>query len=107
MLFNPLAIILNQNKLIEPNYVDWKRNLDIVLIVEGYKYVLTKERSDLPAVNAPNSEIKSYENWIKTDEMARCYILALMSFVLRHQLKSYLSASDMILSLKEMFGEQG
>ena len=29
--FNPLATILNQNKLVGSNYVDWKRNLDIVL----------------------------------------------------------------------------
>ena len=39
--------------------------------------------------------------------MARCYILASMSSILQYQLKDYLSARDMILSLKEMFGEQG
>ncbi|XP_019255051.1 PREDICTED: uncharacterized protein LOC109233626 [Nicotiana attenuata] len=33
-VFNPLNDILTQNKLEGPNYVDWKRNLDIVLIVE-------------------------------------------------------------------------
>lgn len=36
MSFNPIAIILNQNKLTRPNYVDWKRNMDIVLTAEGY-----------------------------------------------------------------------
>ena len=30
--FSPLVTILNQNKLTGSNYVDWKRNLDIVLI---------------------------------------------------------------------------
>ena len=55
-MFNSLAIILNQNKLTKPNYVDWKRTLDIVLTVEGYKYVLTEERQDLPAANAPRLE---------------------------------------------------
>ena len=39
--------------------------------------------------------------------MACCYILALMSSVLQHQLKDYLSVRDMILSLKEILGEQG
>ena len=29
--FSPLVAILNQNKLTGSNYVDWKRNLDIVL----------------------------------------------------------------------------
>jgi hypothetical protein len=29
--FSHFSITLNQNKLIGPNYVDWKRNLDIGL----------------------------------------------------------------------------
>ena len=79
MSFNPLAIILNQNKLTILNYVNWKRNLDIVLTAEGYKYVLTEERPDLPAANAPRLKRERYEKWLKVDEMAHCYILALMS----------------------------
>ena len=58
MLFNPLAIILNQNKLTGPNYVYLKRNLDIVLTAESYKYILTEERLDLPIANAPKAELK-------------------------------------------------
>ena len=40
--FNPLSVILKENKLTEPNYNDWKRNINLVLIAEGYKFVLTK-----------------------------------------------------------------
>ncbi|XP_075077007.1 uncharacterized protein LOC107828020 [Nicotiana tabacum] len=43
--FNPLTAILTQNKLEGPNYVDWKRNLDIVLIAEEYKFVLDEHQS--------------------------------------------------------------
>ena len=32
--YNPITLILTDNKLIEPNYIDWKRNLDIVPIIE-------------------------------------------------------------------------
>ena len=39
--------------------------------------------------------------------MARCYILASMTNVLQHQHQSMTTASEMILNLKEMFGEQG
>ena len=39
---SPLAMILTQNKLTGENYVDWKRNLDIVLTAENHKMVLTK-----------------------------------------------------------------
>lgn len=34
--FSPLAAILKENKLTGPNYVDWKRNLDIVPISSEY-----------------------------------------------------------------------
>ncbi|XP_037496985.1 uncharacterized protein LOC119371264 [Jatropha curcas] len=40
--FSPLANILTQNKLEGPNYVDWKRNLDILLTAEEYQFVLTE-----------------------------------------------------------------
>ena len=39
--FNSLTIILKESKLTEPNYIDWKRNLDIMLTAEEYKFVLT------------------------------------------------------------------
>ena len=65
-----------------------------------YKYGLPEDRPDLPATNAPKTDLERYEKWVKADEMARCYILALMSFVLKHQLKDSLSARDMISSLK-------
>ena len=39
--FNPLSIILKENKLTEPNYIDWMCNLNLVLAVEDYKFVLT------------------------------------------------------------------
>ena len=38
--------------------------------------------------------------------MAKCYILALMSNVLQQQHERMLSAYDILLNLKEMFGEQ-
>ena len=92
MLFNPLAIILNQNKLIGPNYVDQKRNLNTVLTTKGYKYVFTEKRPDFFIANAPRVNLERYEKWFITDEMTRCYILALMSSILQYQLKDYLNA---------------
>ena len=41
MSLNPLSTILSSNKLEGDNYVDWKRNLDIVLTVDKHKWVLT------------------------------------------------------------------
>ena len=39
--------------------------------------------------------------------MAKCYILTSISNVLQHQMQDVELASDIMLSLKEMFGEQG
>ena len=41
MAFNLLVVILRENKLDGTNYIDWKRNLDIVLTAEDNKFVLT------------------------------------------------------------------
>ena len=73
--FNSLAIILNQNKLIGSNYVDWNRNLDIAFTVERYKYISTEEHPNLSVANTPRLEKERYEKWVKLDKMAHCYIL--------------------------------
>ena len=39
--------------------------------------------------------------------MAKCYILASISNVLQHQMQDVELVSDIMLSLKEMFSEQG
>ena len=54
--FSPLVAFLNQNKLTGPNFVDWKRNLDIVLIAEEHKYVLTQPCPSFPSLDASLEE---------------------------------------------------
>ena len=54
--FSPLVVILNQNKLIGSNYVDWKRNLNIVLTVKEDKYVLSQPCPNFPSLDAPCKE---------------------------------------------------
>ena len=105
--FSPLVAILNQNKLTGSNYVDWKRNLDIVLTTEEHKYVLNQPCPNFPSLNAPFEEKQWCNGWQKSNEMAKCYILASISNVLQHQMQDVELASDIMLSLKEMFGEQG
>ena len=72
--FNPLAHILNKNKLVGSNYMDWKRNLDIVLTASGYKYVLTTPCPEEPGSDASQDENDLFAKWTKDDEMARCYM---------------------------------
>ena len=62
--FSPLATILNQNKLTGPNYVDWKRNLDIVLTAKEHKYVLTQPCPDFPNPDTSLDERNRYNRCI-------------------------------------------
>ena len=80
--FSPLVTILNQNKLTGSNYVNWKRKLDIVLTAKEHKYVLTKPCPSFPLLVAPLEEKQRYNRWQKSNEMAKCYILASISNVL-------------------------
>lgn len=99
-----LSSILKENKLIGENYNDWKRNLDLVLIAEGLKFVLTETCPEVPTEETTPEDKAKYDKWVKADEMARCYILASMSNVLQHQHQSMLHAFDILYSLKELFG---
>ena len=51
-------------------------------------------------------DVEAYQRWYKTGKMARCYILASMSNVLQHQHESMQTTYDIMLNLKEMFGDQ-
>ena len=77
-----------------------------MLTVEGYKFVLIEVCPPTLDNNSSLEEIEAYQKWYKTDEMARCYILASMSNVLQHQHESMHTVYDIMLNLKEMFGDQ-
>ena len=99
--FNPLSMILKENKLTRPNYIDWKRNLNLVLTAEEYKFVLIDVCPPPPDSDSSKEDVEAYQKWRKADEMARCYILASMSNVLQHQHEHMATAYDMMINLKE------
>jgi len=107
MSLSPIAQILSTNKLVGENYVDWKRNLDIVLTVDKHKHVLTTPCPLEPNDDSTQEERDAYTAWMRSDEIARCYILASISNVLQQQHRNMLTAADMIYSISEMFGSQG
>ena len=104
--FNPLSTILKDNKLTETNYVNWKRNLNLVLTVDDCAFVLTEVCPSPPDSISTLEKDAAYHKWQKADKLAKYYILALMSNVLQ-QHERMLTAYDILLNIKEMFGEQG
>ena len=69
--------------------------------------MLTKPCPSFPSLKSPLEEKQRYDCWQKSNEMAKCYILASISNVLQHQMQDVELASEIMLSLKEMFGEKG
>ena len=59
--FNPLFVILKENKLTGPNYIEWKRNLNLVLTAEGYKYVLTDVCPPVLDSDSSQEEVELYQ----------------------------------------------
>ncbi|RVW33201.1 hypothetical protein CK203_081135 [Vitis vinifera] len=73
---------------------------------EEYKFVLSEVCPEKPDEGATQDQIKAHQKWVKVDEMARCYILAIMSNVLQHQHQKMDTTYDILENLKEMFGDQ-
>ena len=76
-----LSSILNQNKLTRDNFADWKRNLLIILSFKKHKYVLGKDCPPVPKENASFEESRVFDNWVNSNEIARCYMMASMNSV--------------------------
>ncbi|MCQ7056727.1 retrotransposon gag domain-containing protein, partial [Clostridioides difficile] len=106
MSFNPLSMILKDYKLTGPNYLDWKRNLDIVLVADEYKFVLDTPDPVPLTDSSTEEEKKAFQKWEKANSMARCYIMGSISNVLQQQHEHMLLASEIMLSLKELFSEK-
>ncbi|KAL5555354.1 hypothetical protein UlMin_037590 [Ulmus minor] len=101
-----LSSILNQNKLIGDNFIDWKRNLLIVLSFEKHKYVLEKDCPPVPKENASSEESMAFDNWVNSNEITCCYMMASMNSVLQRQHEGYLNARDIMHNIEDMFGGQ-
>ena len=69
--------------------------------------MLSEPCLDFLALDASSEERHRYYHWQKSNKMAKCYILASILNILQHQLQDVELASDIMFSLKEIFGEQG
>ncbi|KAG6503968.1 hypothetical protein ZIOFF_036292 [Zingiber officinale] len=92
--WNPLSVILDQNKLTGPNYSDWLRNLKIILASEKIAYTLHKAPPKEVPVKATSNELEKLENWLDHNLQARCYMLASMSNELQRRFEETVDAKD-------------
>ncbi|KAL1220012.1 hypothetical protein V5N11_028820 [Cardamine amara subsp. amara] len=95
--------VLEKDKLNGSNFLDWYRNLRIVLKQKRKDYVLEKV---LPEKLRSNASHAVYDAWNKhyNDVVdVRCLMLATMNSELHKQYENVASPIKMIASLKAMF----
>ena len=102
---NPLAIILDQHKLTGPNFIDWLRNLKVVLASEKILYVLEQSLLGTLPEHASQEEQDTLKQWKDDDLQASCIMWASMSTELHRQYEKYTSTNEILLHLQELFGE--
>ena len=67
---NPIIALLANEKLSGDNFVKWKSNINIVLICENQKFVLTEECPPEPPANASRTIQERYDSWIHSNNKA-------------------------------------
>ncbi|KAJ9538325.1 hypothetical protein OSB04_031058 [Centaurea solstitialis] len=100
-----LRSILEKDKLTGPNFLDWERNLMIVLRHERKWYVLEEPLGEAPPANAPATARNAHKK--HSDDLldVACLMLATMSPDLQAGLINT-NAYDMIRQLRDMFQTQ-
>ena len=71
--------ILDANKLIGTNYVDWLRNLKIILTPKKVSYILDIPAPDTIEEDAFKEERATYKMWKDDSVTVKCIILVFMS----------------------------
>ncbi|XP_077223453.1 uncharacterized protein LOC143857066 [Tasmannia lanceolata] len=103
--FNSLARILEDNKLTDPNYIDWKRNLMPVLTAAKLYWFLRLLNLKKPTNDASQAKRDRRQKWTDDNEIAKCYILGSISNVLQQQHVGMATTMEIMINLKELFGE--
>jgi len=97
-----LRSVLEKEKLNGTNFIDWIRNLRIVLKQERKDYVLENPIPPEPAANAPRAERDAYKKHSDDAVDATCLMLATMNSELQKQFENMM-AFDIVVQLKNLF----
>ena len=80
---NPIMQLLQNNILTGDNFPKWKANLNIVLISENIRNVLTDEIMVEPPCSSIAEVRKNYDRWLTANNKAVGYLLVSISDALR------------------------
>ena len=105
MTMSVMVNLLAQNPLTGPNFHEWKRNLDFILIAEEHKFVFDIVRPDDPGEESTEVQREFHAKWIKSNNVAKCYMMMTMSKPLQLKHEHYDDASAIMDNLRAQFGE--
>ena len=97
-----LRSILKKDKFNGTNFLDWNKNLRIVLRHERKEYILDQPIPEEPAANASRAQKDAYNKHLNDSVDVTCLMLGCMESELQKQLIE-MEAYTMIGHLKEMF----
>ena len=100
-----LQKILDSNKLTNPNYVVWLRNLKIMLTQEKISYILDAPEPQPIGSDAIEKEVATYKMWQNDSLTVNCIMLTSMTNELQRQHES-MDTQSILLNLKELYREQ-
>ncbi|KZV06954.1 hypothetical protein F511_45564 [Dorcoceras hygrometricum] len=93
---NPLAAILDSNKFTGLNYLDWLRNLNIVLALEKILYTLEKSPPKEAPADVNPEELTKLNKWWDDELKTRCYMMALMFNEMQRRFEKTVYAADIL-----------
>ncbi|XP_038891609.1 uncharacterized protein LOC120080998 [Benincasa hispida] len=98
--------LLGTDKLTKKNHVTWKNMINIILVIDNLKFVLTKKCSPISRLAASRNVREAYDKWTKANNKARVYmLLASLTEVLDKKHEPMITARDIIKSLRGMFNQ--
>ncbi|KAK8547454.1 hypothetical protein V6N12_031591 [Hibiscus sabdariffa] len=100
-----LRSLLEKEKLNGINFLDWFRNLRIVLKQERKEHVIEEPVPDEPAANAPRANKDKFKKYMDDMVDVGCLMLATMDSELQKQHENMV-AYEMIQNLKEIYEGQ-
>ncbi|XP_043725705.1 uncharacterized protein LOC122672272 [Telopea speciosissima] len=99
------ATLIKDHVLTGPNYVDWKRNIKLLLSAEGLMSVLDEDEPEFPNEENPDSK-PAYELFGQKNSKAKLLVLSSLEKTIVDSVKDLYLTKAMMEELKEMYGRE-
>ncbi|XP_043687795.1 uncharacterized protein LOC122639023 [Telopea speciosissima] len=99
------AALIKDHVLTSSNYVDWRRNIKLLLSAEGLMSVLDEDEPGFPNEESPDSK-PTYKLFRQKNSKAKLLVLSSLKKTIADLVKDMYLTKDMMEELKEMYGRE-